>query len=175
MALKWHPDKCKDENATEKFRSICESYTWLQGNYNANDRKQKNEKINHDVFLHSMCIRMIFHSIKKGVTNIHEGLQTETWIDIANLFGIDINVIQQYSLYLHQMLSMNLIYYVYITPKEKSKTFIERVLFLRTNEGCQKITLIVKLISDDIVVIPPKNSSIELIQILDDLEVQLID
>lgn len=178
MALKWHPDKCKEDHATEKFRSICESYSWLKDNYDSNEKQTQSQSQNgpnHDVFLHSMCIRMIFHSIKQGVTSIHQSLQTEIWIDIANLFGIDINVVQQYSLYLHQMLSMKLIYYVFLTLKDKQKTFIERIIFLRTEEGCKKINLIVKVDTNDVIIIPPKESSTDLVNILNDLEVEIID
>lgn len=178
LALKWHPDKCTDLHANTKFREICESYQWFQKNSSVLGKDSSFSKKNstHDLFNHTLCIRMLIHYMKKGFLTIQSALHTTKWHEIATLFDLDLCMVQQYGIFVQQQMNIPITYAVYVAPMERKKTFVHRCLLLQSgmNRSIQ-IHIVANLVTNDIIVIPPKDIPQDVNVLLDSLEVYIVD
>jgi hypothetical protein len=183
LALKWHPDKCTDPNAGARFREICESYQWLRNHEYLLLTKKSSHSFQGDNFVpcdilnHQLCIRLLIHYIKKGLISIQSTLQTTKWKELADLFGIDLCMVQQYGIFVQQQMNIPITFTVYVTPSERIKTYVHRCIWLHSMTCIQSIPIhiVVNLKNDDVVLIPPKDIPKDTNRLLDTVDIRIID
>lgn len=84
LALKWHPDTCKEPNAQEMFQKITEAYDALS---------DKEERARYDAFVKMMkdgkgqTFEEVFNSFHSGVTGAHAPLKGED-VEMGVIFTV---------------------------------------------------------------------------------------
>jgi len=178
LALKWHPDKCTDPEAGRKFRDICESYQWFQKNTHVLGKEHTSTPppTTYDIFNHKLCIRMLIHSMKKGLLSIQNTLHTTKWLELSNLFGVDLCMVQQYGIFIQQQMNIPITFTMYIAPTERKKKFVHRCIMLQSDSNRSiPIHIVANLETNDIILIPPEDVPPEVNALVDMLDVHIVD
>lgn len=176
LALKWHPDKCTDPKANGKFRDICESYQWFQKNSHVLGKDRSSAPRPYDLFNHTLCIRMLIHYMKQGLLTIQNTIHTTKWHEIATLFGLDMCMVQQYGIFIQQHMNIPITFTVYVAPRERKKTFVNRCLLLQSDANRSiPIHIVANLDTNDIILIPPEDVPPDVNALVDMLDVHIVD
>ena len=119
---------------------------------------------------------MLIHSMKKGLLSIQNTLHTTKWLELSNLFGVDLCMVQQYGIFIQQQMNIPITFTLYIAPTERKKKFVHRCIMLQSDSNRSiPIHIVANLETNDIILIPPEDVPPEVNALVDMLDVHIVD